>query len=101
LEPPQHRLAATAANREGNMTRPRADPKDVQGTEKRQLDQALEEGLEETFPGSDPVNAVQPPPLIRRPPRHAQRLARRAGFPVGQYNCLNNKLRDCREIGRR
>ena len=31
-------------------------------TEKRQLDDALEEGLEETFPGSDPVNVTQPPP---------------------------------------
>jgi hypothetical protein len=30
--------------------------------EKRRLDDALEEGLEETFPGSDPVNATQPPP---------------------------------------
>jgi len=31
-------------------------------TEKRQLDDALDEGLEETFPGSDPVNVTQPPP---------------------------------------
>ena len=30
--------------------------------EKRRLDAALEEGLEETFPGSDPVNVTQPPP---------------------------------------
>ena len=30
--------------------------------EKRRLDEALEEGLEETFPGSDPVNVTQPPP---------------------------------------
>jgi hypothetical protein len=30
--------------------------------EKRRLDAALEEGLEETFPGSDPVNITQPPP---------------------------------------
>ncbi len=34
-------------------------PKDV---EKRRLDDALEEGLEETFPASDPVNVTQPPP---------------------------------------
>jgi hypothetical protein len=44
------------------MTRPRAKPADVKNPEKRQLDQALEEGLEETFPGSDPVNVTQPPP---------------------------------------
>jgi hypothetical protein len=29
--------------------------------DKERLDRALEEGLEETFPGSDPVNVVQPP----------------------------------------
>ena len=33
-----------------------------QSAEKRRLDDALEEGLEETFPGSDPVNVIQPPP---------------------------------------
>jgi hypothetical protein len=44
------------------MTGPRSDPKDVKTEEKRQLDRALEEGLEETFPGSDPVNVTQPPP---------------------------------------
>ncbi len=44
------------------MTGPRSDPKDVKDTEKRRLDQALEEGLEETFPGSDPVNVTQPRP---------------------------------------
>ncbi len=30
--------------------------------EKRRLDKALDEGLEETFPASDPVNVTQPPP---------------------------------------
>ncbi len=44
------------------MTGPRSDKKDAKSAEKRQLDQALEEGLEETFPGSDPVNVTQPPP---------------------------------------
>lgn len=29
--------------------------------DKERLDRALEEGLEESFPGSDPVNVVQPP----------------------------------------
>ncbi len=38
------------------------DPKAVKAREKRQLDQALAEGLEETFPASDPVNVAQPPP---------------------------------------
>jgi hypothetical protein len=44
------------------MTAPRSKQTSVKDQEKRQLDEALEEGLEETFPGSDPVNVTQPPP---------------------------------------
>ena len=44
------------------MTGARSDPKEAKANEKRRLDEALEEGLEETFPGSDPVNITQPPP---------------------------------------
>jgi len=44
------------------MTGPRSAPKDTKSAEKRRLDQALEEGLEETFPASDAVNVTQPPP---------------------------------------
>ena len=44
------------------MTAPRSKPETADGEEKRQLDRALEEGLEETFPASDPVNVTQPPP---------------------------------------
>ena len=44
------------------MTGPHANPKTAGDDEKRRLDQALEEGLEETFPASDPVNVTQPPP---------------------------------------
>ena len=41
----------------------RPDHRDTPDSEeKRRLDDALEEGLEETFPGSDPVNVTQPPP---------------------------------------
>ena len=58
------------------MTRSRAKPADAkpadaEDPEKRQLDQALEEGLEETFPGSDPVNVTQPPPS--KDDRHVKR----------------------------
>ena len=42
------------------MTRTARKPDDA--AEKRQLEKALEEGLEETFHGSDPVNVIQPPP---------------------------------------
>ena len=50
-----------------------ADPKpaDATDSEKRLLDEALEEGLEETFPGSDPVNVTQPPPS--KDDRHVKR----------------------------
>jgi hypothetical protein len=44
------------------MSKSGSEPKDVKDTEKRRLDEALEEGLEETFPGSDPVNVTQPAP---------------------------------------
>ena len=44
------------------MIAPRSDPEAVKGAEKRRLDEALDEGLEETFPASDPVNVTQPPP---------------------------------------
>jgi hypothetical protein len=45
-----------------SMTGPRSDEKGARDAEKRRLDEALEEGLEETFPGSDPVNVTQPAP---------------------------------------
>jgi hypothetical protein len=42
------------------LSKPASKPRE--SAEKRRLDQALEEGLEETFPASDPVNVTQPPP---------------------------------------
>jgi hypothetical protein len=33
--------------------------------EREKLDDALETGLEDTFPGSDPVSVIQPPPSVR------------------------------------
>src|SRR5947208_1156721 len=47
--------------REPSMSEPRSGSKDDQSTEKRLLDEALHEGLEETFPASDPVSVIQPP----------------------------------------
>jgi hypothetical protein len=44
------------------MSGPRCNSNETKGDEKRRLDQALEEGLEETFPGSDALNVTQPPP---------------------------------------
>ena len=44
------------------MSKSGSEPKAAKGAEKRKLDAALEEGLEETFPASDPVNVTQPAP---------------------------------------
>jgi hypothetical protein len=52
------------------MTAP-AQRKDPGSAEKRRLDDALEEGLRETFPASDPVNVTQPPPS--KPDHHIKR----------------------------
>ena len=54
------------------------------GAEKRRLDEALEEGLEETFPGSDPVNVTQPRADQGRPPRPPQ------GLGTSQFTALTN-----------
>src|SRR3954451_17936274 len=55
---PAPNTGGTASNGRAAMTRPKPDD----DAEKRQLEEALEEGLEETFPASDPVNVTQPPP---------------------------------------
>ncbi len=44
------------------MARTGSKPSDAESAEKRRLDSALEEGLEESFPASDPPNLTQPPP---------------------------------------
>ena len=44
------------------MARPQHQPKSTETIEKHRLDEALEKGLKETFPGSDAVNGAQPPP---------------------------------------
>ena len=53
------------------MCKPGAKSRDAKDIERRQLDDALEEGLEETFPGSDPVNVIQPAPS--KADRHIKR----------------------------
>ncbi|MGB3447961.1 MAG: hypothetical protein WBA48_14820 [Xanthobacteraceae bacterium] len=59
-------MADTQA-RERSDSRP--DPKDL--TRKEKLDDALNEGLEESFPGSDPVSVTQPAPS--KPDKHIKR----------------------------
>ena len=62
LEPSAKSFAEPADKREAVMAKSVSAPNKAQTAEKRRLDEALEEGLEETFPGSDPVNVTQPPP---------------------------------------
>ena len=67
LEPAAKSLDASRlpTHEEVAMTGPGSKAQDSEGAkdaDKRRLDEALEEGLEETFPGSDPVNVTQPPP---------------------------------------
>jgi len=50
------------------MTGLRTKPDEVKASKKRELDEALDEGLEETFPGSDPVNVTQPAPTREERP---------------------------------
>jgi hypothetical protein len=60
LKPAQHEAEDIA------MTGPHPKSSSVKKPGKKQRDEkledALEEGLEETFPGSDPVNVTQPAP---------------------------------------
>jgi len=56
------------------MTAPRVNSEGVKDAEKRRLEQALEEGLEETFPASDPVSVTQPAPT--KGDNHARRTVK-------------------------
>jgi hypothetical protein len=64
LEPAAKSLDAgrLPTHEEVAMTGPRSKAEGAKDADKRRLDEALEEGLEETFPGSDPVNVTQPAP---------------------------------------
>jgi hypothetical protein len=42
----------------------RERPAEDETARRRRLEQSLEQGLEGTFPASDPINVVQPPPTI-------------------------------------
>ena len=53
------------------MIRTRSKPEGREEAEKQRLDSALEEGLEESFPASDPPNLTQPPPS--KGDRHVRR----------------------------
>jgi hypothetical protein len=64
-------------SKEHRMSRPRAKSADAKNHEKKQLEDALEEGLEETFPASDPVSVTQPAPS--KEDGHVRRKGRGTG----------------------
>jgi hypothetical protein len=37
---------------------------DREEAQKRRLEKSLEQGLEDSFPASDPINVTQPPPTV-------------------------------------
>ena len=40
------------------------DRHDREEARKRRLERSLEQGLEDSFPASDPINVTQPPPTV-------------------------------------
>jgi len=38
--------------------------RDREDEQKRKLEKSLEQGLEDSFPGSDPINVIQPPKSV-------------------------------------
>jgi hypothetical protein len=42
----------------------RKKPKETEVERRQRLEKSLESGLEDTFPASDPINIVQPPPSV-------------------------------------
>ncbi len=39
--------------------------RDEEEAQRRKLEKSLEQGLEDSFPASDPINVTQPPPTVR------------------------------------
>jgi hypothetical protein len=44
--------------------RERQSKSDRDEERRRRLERSLEQGLEDTFPASDPINVTQPPPTV-------------------------------------
>ncbi len=63
-----------AGTRQAHDAGPKPEEASPKEQEQRRLERALDEGLEETFPASDPVNVTQP--RKTRPPRRAARGGR-------------------------
>ena len=70
------------------MTRSSSKPKGVDQPEKRLLDEALEEGLEETFPASDPPKCDPAAADTGGPARQAQGVKSK---PKSDGNCKSSR----------
>ena len=55
---------ALVENEGPERTLPRRKPGEDEVGRRQRLEKSLEEGLEGTFPASDPINVVQPPPSV-------------------------------------
>jgi hypothetical protein len=45
--------------------KPAKQDTEAEAKERRRLEKSLEEGLEDSFPGSDPISVTQPPPSLQ------------------------------------
>ena len=73
----------------------RSANKAAREAEKARLEAALDEGLEETFPASDPVNVTQPPPS--KADHHVERKGQCGSTPGPGFP---NKARNNNRLGR-
>jgi hypothetical protein len=62
--------------------RKRRRPDDKEAEIRRHLEESLEEGLEDTFPASDPINVLQPAPGLENR-RNRKRNRKRKRESVG------------------
>ena len=55
---------AFVANEVPESPRPGRKPSETEAERRQRLEKSLESGLEDSFPASDPISVVQPPPSV-------------------------------------
>ena len=98
LQPRSTPAASTRRKDSGEASRQRDERKDAK--RHARLDDALERGLEDTFPGSDPVSVVQPPPSARDKHEVQKRKRRFALATLTRYPLDFNEPYAERDIAR-
>ncbi len=61
----KNRFSHADSAQSGRHTKDPDEKREREARQRKKLDEALELGLEETFPGSDPVAVTQPPHSAR------------------------------------